>query len=287
MSASAPSGRRSRRRGAISTSPAAIRRKQASITSTAAAGSMSAWTSLSVRYSGMACKSRNGTKSDRRLVLLDDGRLPGDSPGRTARPNLRGRARPGRWVGVCADGRVRSAPRGDGRRCSPGWDDAAGIAAQANAIGERAIDLAHTDGQAWEDALLALRDAEAATDDDPRRELRARAEARGGRLGAAGARVARCGRGRARRGGRRPLRRDLPCRRRCCGGARGRRLRGRCAPRARESRRPQVRSAPRACARERADGPRSRGSPPRDDAMTQLPALSDAELVRACRAGRP
>ena len=38
MSASAPSGRRSRRRGAISTSPAAIRRKHASMASTASAG---------------------------------------------------------------------------------------------------------------------------------------------------------------------------------------------------------------------------------------------------------
>lgn len=56
-------------------------------------------------------------------------------------------------------------------RCSPGWDDAGGIAAQANAIGERALDLAHTDGRAWEDALIALLDAETAAGDDPRRSF--------------------------------------------------------------------------------------------------------------------
>ena len=49
MSASAPSGSRSRRRGAISTSPAAIRRKQASTASTASAGVTSDATSDSVR----------------------------------------------------------------------------------------------------------------------------------------------------------------------------------------------------------------------------------------------
>ncbi len=56
-------------------------------------------------------------------------------------------------------------------RCSPEWDDAAGVAAQANAIGERAVELAHTDGRVWEDALTALRDAEAGATDDPRRDF--------------------------------------------------------------------------------------------------------------------
>jgi len=53
-------------------------------------------------------------------------------------------------------------------RCSPGWPDAGGVVAQANAIGERAVELAHTDGRAWEDALAALRDAETKHGDDPR-----------------------------------------------------------------------------------------------------------------------
>jgi formiminotetrahydrofolate cyclodeaminase len=56
-------------------------------------------------------------------------------------------------------------------RCSSEWADAGGVTAQANAIGERAIDLAHTDGRVWDDALTALRDAEAAVDDDPRRSF--------------------------------------------------------------------------------------------------------------------
>ena len=56
-------------------------------------------------------------------------------------------------------------------RCSRDWDEASGVAAQANAISERAVALAHTDGRAWEDALLALRDAEAGADEDPRRDF--------------------------------------------------------------------------------------------------------------------
>jgi formiminotetrahydrofolate cyclodeaminase len=56
-------------------------------------------------------------------------------------------------------------------RCSPEWTDAGGVAAQANAIGERAVDLAHTDGRAWEAALVALLDAETAAEDDPRRSF--------------------------------------------------------------------------------------------------------------------
>lgn len=53
-------------------------------------------------------------------------------------------------------------------RCSKGWADAAGVAAQANAIGARAVELAQTDGRVWEEALTALRDAEAGAGDDPR-----------------------------------------------------------------------------------------------------------------------
>ena len=56
-------------------------------------------------------------------------------------------------------------------RCSPEWDDAGGVLAQANAIGERAVDLAHTDGRAWDEALVALREAEGAARDDPRRSF--------------------------------------------------------------------------------------------------------------------
>ena len=56
-------------------------------------------------------------------------------------------------------------------RCSLDWEEAAGVSAQANAISERAVDLAHTDGRAWEDALTALRDAEAGGDADPRRSF--------------------------------------------------------------------------------------------------------------------
>jgi formiminotetrahydrofolate cyclodeaminase len=56
-------------------------------------------------------------------------------------------------------------------RCSPEWRDAAGVGAQANAISERAVELAHTDARVWDGALAALRDAEAAVDDDPKRDF--------------------------------------------------------------------------------------------------------------------
>ena len=56
-------------------------------------------------------------------------------------------------------------------RCSLDWEEAAGVSAQANAISERAVGLAHTDGRAWEDALTALRDAEAGGAVDPRRSF--------------------------------------------------------------------------------------------------------------------
>jgi formiminotetrahydrofolate cyclodeaminase len=56
-------------------------------------------------------------------------------------------------------------------RCSSDWHDAAGVAAQANAIGERAVALAHTDGAVWQEALSSLREAEAVTEDDPKRDF--------------------------------------------------------------------------------------------------------------------
>jgi formiminotetrahydrofolate cyclodeaminase len=56
-------------------------------------------------------------------------------------------------------------------RCSPDWRDAVGARAQANAISERAVELAHTDGRVWEEALTALRDAQTAQKDDPRRDF--------------------------------------------------------------------------------------------------------------------
>lgn len=56
-------------------------------------------------------------------------------------------------------------------RCSRDWKDAGGVLAQANAISERAVELAHSDGRVWDDALAALRDAGAALEDDPRRDF--------------------------------------------------------------------------------------------------------------------
>ena len=56
-------------------------------------------------------------------------------------------------------------------RCSTEWRDAPGVAAQANAISDRAVALAHTDGLAWDAALLALRDAEAGGGVDERRDF--------------------------------------------------------------------------------------------------------------------
>ena len=56
-------------------------------------------------------------------------------------------------------------------RCSREWAEAAGVTAQANAIGARAVDLAHTDGRAWEEALAAVRGAETAPGDDPKRDF--------------------------------------------------------------------------------------------------------------------
>jgi formiminotetrahydrofolate cyclodeaminase len=56
-------------------------------------------------------------------------------------------------------------------RCSREWKDAAGVVAQANAISDRAVELAHSDGRVWDQALVALRDAEAAMEDDPKRDF--------------------------------------------------------------------------------------------------------------------
>jgi len=47
--------------------------------------------------------------------------------------------------------------------CSHRWDDAGGIVAQAATIAARAAELASTDAVAWEEALAALREAEAGT----------------------------------------------------------------------------------------------------------------------------
>jgi formiminotetrahydrofolate cyclodeaminase len=56
-------------------------------------------------------------------------------------------------------------------RCSPQWRDAPGVAAQANLISDRAVELAHTDAMVWDDALDALRGAESAPAEDPRRDF--------------------------------------------------------------------------------------------------------------------
>jgi formiminotetrahydrofolate cyclodeaminase len=56
-------------------------------------------------------------------------------------------------------------------RSTLAWEEAAGVAAQANAIAGRAMELANTDGRVWEEALTALRDAEAAAGEDPRRDF--------------------------------------------------------------------------------------------------------------------
>jgi formiminotetrahydrofolate cyclodeaminase len=56
-------------------------------------------------------------------------------------------------------------------RSTLAWAEASGVAAQANAIAERAVVLASTDGRVWEEALTALRDAEAAAGEDARRDF--------------------------------------------------------------------------------------------------------------------
>lgn len=56
-------------------------------------------------------------------------------------------------------------------RCSTDWEHAPGVSAQATAISDRAVALAQTDGRAWDAALLALRDAEAASEGDSKRDF--------------------------------------------------------------------------------------------------------------------
>jgi methenyltetrahydrofolate cyclohydrolase len=51
------------------------------------------------------------------------------------------------------------------------WPEAGGAVAQAAALSDRAVTLAGADATAWEDALAALRDAENATGEDPRRDF--------------------------------------------------------------------------------------------------------------------
>ena len=52
------------------------------------------------------------------------------------------------------------------------WAEAAGVAAQAQAISDRAMELAQADGKVWADALAVLREAEAGSDGDARRDFR-------------------------------------------------------------------------------------------------------------------
>ena len=56
-------------------------------------------------------------------------------------------------------------------RCSTGWADGPGVAAQANAISDRATTLARADGHAWDEALAALRDAQSGEREHPRRDF--------------------------------------------------------------------------------------------------------------------
>lgn len=51
------------------------------------------------------------------------------------------------------------------------WTEAAGVAAQAGVIADRASALAQTDAEAWEEALAALRHAESSTAGDERADF--------------------------------------------------------------------------------------------------------------------
>jgi formiminotetrahydrofolate cyclodeaminase len=51
------------------------------------------------------------------------------------------------------------------------WGEAPGVVAQALAVGERAAALAAMDATAWEEALVALRDAESVAAGDPRSDF--------------------------------------------------------------------------------------------------------------------
>jgi len=58
-------------------------------------------------------------------------------------------------------------------RCSrDSWPEAAGVAAQAQAIRDRAVTLAQTDERVWQDALAALAGAQIEQDSDERRDHR-------------------------------------------------------------------------------------------------------------------
>ena len=226
MSASAPSGRRSRRRGAISTSPAAIRRKHASMASTAAPGSTSAIDIGLGEIERHELQVYEALGDGRRLVRSGNRRLPRPAAPRAARPDLRRRAGPGRRICGRAHGRVRRAARRDGRTLlarvgrSRGRD---GAGERHRRSGSRP--RAHR-RPAWEEALAARTRTQRRRRRRPAAGLRTRAEARGGRSGTARDRVARSRRSRARGARRTSLRRDLPRRRR-----RGRRTgRGRIAP---------------------------------------------------------
>jgi len=52
------------------------------------------------------------------------------------------------------------------------WPEAAGVAAQAQVIRDRAVTLAQTDGKVWQDAVAALADAQIERDSDERRNFR-------------------------------------------------------------------------------------------------------------------
>lgn len=57
-------------------------------------------------------------------------------------------------------------------RCSrDSWRDAAGVAAQAAVVAERAAALVQTDATAWDEALAALRTAETRTESDERKDF--------------------------------------------------------------------------------------------------------------------
>ena len=56
-------------------------------------------------------------------------------------------------------------------RSSREWEDGPGVAAQANAISDRATALAHADGRAWDEALAALDAAGSGEAEDPRRDF--------------------------------------------------------------------------------------------------------------------
>jgi formiminotetrahydrofolate cyclodeaminase len=57
-------------------------------------------------------------------------------------------------------------------RCSrDSWPDAAGVAAQANVIRDRAVTLAQTDAKVWQDALSVLAEARTEPGSDERRNF--------------------------------------------------------------------------------------------------------------------